>query len=377
MKTKKDRQSLKFSRQVAGIFLKISWINRKRPLESIKWIGRFSDQVKAHKQRKRMEKQGVCVPPVMIFSVTNRCNLSCSGCYASAQKRNCKAELSTKRYTELFREASDMGTGIIIMAGGEPLLRKDLLEKAGSFKNLLFPVFTNGTLMQNGYIDIFSRYRNLVPVLSIEGGSSATDSRRGQGTYRKVEEAASCLKRNGVMHGLSITLTSENFVEVMSPGFINRYYENGSSLFFFVEYVPTGINDRQLCLKPEQKKRIQSRIINLRLVFPSVFLSLPGDESKFGGCLAAGRGFIHVSSNGDLEACPFAPYSDINILQTTLADGLRSGFLETIRNNHSMLKEGEGGCTLWSNRQWVETRLKQPKPARKMDVAGIQLTEAS
>ena len=41
--------------------------------------------------------------------------------------------------------------------------------------------------------------------------------------------------------------------------------------------------------------------------YRALFVNVPGDEKDFGGCLSAGRGFVHVSAEGDLEPCPFAP----------------------------------------------------------------------
>jgi MoaA/NifB/PqqE/SkfB family radical SAM enzyme len=85
-----------------------------------------------------------------------------------------------------------------------------------------------------------------------------------------------------------------------------------------------------------------------------MFISFPGDESEFGGCLSAGRGFIHVGSDGSIEPCPFAPYSKDNIENVTLREALRSTFMENIRNNHEMLSEDTGGCALFKNKEWVK-----------------------
>ena len=83
-------------------------------------------------------------------------------------------------------------------------------------------------------------------------------------------------------------------------------------------------------------------------------IALPGDEEKFGGCLAAGRGFLHVSSTGAVEACPFAPFSDVNLKQISFTDALESRLLGRIRDNHHLLEEADGGCTLFENKEWVE-----------------------
>ena len=146
-------------------------------------------------------------------------------------------------------------------------------------------------------------------------------------------------------------------------------------MFFFIEYVPVCKADLCLCLTEKQKERISLRINNLRLIFPSLFLSLPGDEDQYGGCLASGRGFVHVSSTGNLEPCPFAPYSDTNLAKISLKEGLESDFLRTVRENHSELTETKGGCTLWTNKDWVEDQLQENTPSRLLN-STPELTEA-
>lgn len=348
----------RFSRQMISMFLKIFQINFRLGNRRF-WLKTLRNQINARKRRNELEKSGLEVPPVMIFSVTNRCNLKCAGCYANAQNRNMNNELPSERIRSLFSEASDLGTGIILIAGGEPLIRRDIIEAAACQEDTLFPVFTNGLMLQNGYMNLFSKNRNLIPVLSLEGDIGRTDQRRGKGVYDKVMEAASELKKRRMFYGMSITLSRNNFEEVMSPEFINDYYEKGCRLFFFVEYVPAGEADINNCLSSEQKSRISSRLTNLRLVFTSLFIALPGDEEQYGGCLAAGRGFVHVSSTGDLEPCPFAPYSDINLAGISLAEGLKSDFLGRIRSEHVNLGESKGGCTLWENREWTREMLRK------------------
>ena len=348
---------------MTAMFFKIWQINFSGR-NNIFWFRTLRNQLEAKKKRNEMGKNGLVVPPVMIFSITNRCNLNCAGCYAHAQKRNINNELSSDRIKKLFSEASDLGTGIILLAGGEPLMRKDIMEAAAAQKNTIFPVFTNGLLLQNGYMDLFSKNRNLIPVLSLEGDIIRTDKRRGSGVYGKVINAASEMNKQRMFYGMSITLNRNNFEEVMSPEFINDYYELGCRLFFFVEYVPIANGDSNNCLSDVQKSRMSSRLTNLRLVFSSLFIALPGDEDQYGGCLAAGRGFVHVSSTGDLEPCPFAPWSDVSLARKSLIEGLKSEFLKDIRAEHSNLKESAGGCTLWGNREWTEHMLNKTREKR-------------
>jgi len=252
-----------------------------------------------------------------------------------------------------------MGTGVVILAGGEPLLRKDLLESAAQHDDIIFPVFTNGVLMDSDLTRFFKKHKNLIPILSIEGDKSRTDERRGEGIYANVAMAAELLRRNKQFYGLSITLTRDNFDEVTDREYINHFHKQGCRLFFFVEYVPVNENDMSKCLSKEQKDRLANIRKQFREELPALYIMMPGDEKKYGGCLAAGRGFVHISAGGDVEPCPFAPYSDINIMSTDLEEALESSFLTRIRMNHELLKESEGGCALWENSEWVEAILNR------------------
>jgi MoaA/NifB/PqqE/SkfB family radical SAM enzyme len=324
------------------------------------WIRTLNRQSRAAEIRRKRIDRGLPAPPVIICSITSRCNLNCKGCYAMAREKGNGNELSSRRFGELIREAAGIGTNIILLAGGEPLLRKDILETAAREKETIFPVFTNATLLNGDYIRFFKKHRNLVPVLSIEGNRERTDARRGNGLYATVISAAEVLRRSKMFYGLSLTLTRDNYAELTDPVNLAYYHKRGCRLYFLVEYVPVGAGDMDKCLSPEQKSRLPEKLEELRQKLPALFVCLPGEEEKYGGCLAAGRGFVHISSTGDLEPCPFAPYSDTSIMDMSLNDALNSLLMKKIRSSHHLLKESAGGCTLWENREWVEAQLEKP-----------------
>lgn len=107
-----------------------------------------------------------------------------------------------------------------------------------------------------------------------------------------------------------------------------------------------------------QRKSLNEYITRYSSEFPALFLAFPGDEEYFGGCLSAGRGFIHISPSGELEPCPAAPFSDVNITRTPLKEALRSEFLTRIRKQHAMFSEAEGGCALWKRRDIIQSLLQ-------------------
>ena len=106
---------------------------------------------------------------------------------------------------------------------------------------------------------------------------------------------------------------------------------------------------------------LADRIESLKKAVKMVFTSFPGDEKYTGGCLAAGRGFVHVNMDGSVEPCPFSPYSDTNLSGITLAEALKSPFLASMRKGGFLMGEHEGGCLLFEKRSEVEELLRKAK----------------
>jgi MoaA/NifB/PqqE/SkfB family radical SAM enzyme len=118
----------------------------------------------------------------------------------------------------------------------------------------------------------------------------------------------------------------------------------GCRLAIFSEYVPVDNNDTLCALTTESKIALHN--FCLHNSDKILLIAFPGDEEHFGGCLAAGRGVAHISASGNLEPCPFAAYSDSNVLKAPLLDALASPLLKKIRSESHLLHEGEGGCAL-------------------------------
>jgi len=293
---------------------------------------------------------GRSVPGILIASVTRRCNLDCEGCYSKALRPGAAPELSDERFDELFREAVDMGVGTLLVAGGEPLVRMGLLERVAALRGPAVVVFTNGTLFDERAEDLFAR-SGMIPIFSVEGDAAFTAARRGEGVHEGALAAAAGLRRRGAPFGLSVTLTSRNADLALSDAFLERVAAIGASVLFMIEFVPVRPGTEALVLEARQKALLDDASRFDRRPFMTV--SLPGDEEAFGGCLAAGRGFIHLADDGALEACPFAPFSDSNAGSAGLAAALDSPMMRDIRARHSELTETKGGCALWNKKGWV------------------------
>ncbi|WOO36820.1 radical SAM protein [Anaerocolumna sp. AGMB13020] len=334
----------------------------KNPRESMFLTGYSVNAAKAAKLRHLYEQKGEHIPAFLIASITNVCNLQCTGCYARANSgcsdREERGVLTKEEWGRVFKEARELGISFILLAGGEPLVRRDIIEQAARYKEIIFPVFTNGTIIEEEYLTLLDHHRNLLPVLSMEGEENTTDSRRGKGIYQKVSNIMLAMKKKGILFGTSITVTKENKEEVTSADFLAKLKEKGCRLVFYVEYVPVSENTEILALEQSDRVFLDGRLNSLRESFQDmIFISFPGDEEAAGGCLAAGRGFFHINARGGAEPCPFSPYSDCNVKETGLREALKSPLFGKIKEKHGLLTEHIGGCTLFDQKDFVESLL--------------------
>ncbi len=334
---------------IALFFLRTIWWQKRAALRRQKWL-----------------KEGVHVPPFLILSVTDKCNLRCKGCLAFAHQghRSATRELSEDRLRSLVSEAHQLGISGIILAGGEPLMRKELLTITKDFPSIMFPLITNGTLIDEMVIRQFRAQHNVIPMISIEGNEWDTDERRGAGIYKRLEGVIAKLRAAGIFFGCSLTLTRSNVATITDTNFISDLVAGGTKLFLLLEYVAFEEGTDKWVVTDVQRRHLQQKIESFRAQLPALFFAIPEDEEQFGGCLSAGRGFVHINASGDVEPCPATPFSDASVQQMSLKEALQSNLLRTIRQQGLSLDEAEGGCVLWTEREWVRSLLPSKDSVR-------------
>ena len=313
----------------------------------------------ASKKRRKAEDDGEHIPPFLIASITSKCNLHCEGCYSRCNHATVDSEpvqqLTSAEWLRIFEEADEMGISFILLAGGEPMLRRDIIEAAGKMQNILFPVFTNGTFIDEEYYALFERSRNLVPIMSIEGNKKITDQRRGSGIYDRLMKNMDEFKNRGLIFGASVTVTTQNYGEVTSDAFLSTLSERGCKSVIYVEYVPVTEDSFALAPTDTEREYLMNEIKRLREEHSDmVYISFPGDEKSSGGCVAAGRGFFHINSHGGAEPCPFSPYSDVNVRTTSLREAMHSPLFSALQSGDILLDDHIGGCILHEKRELVE-----------------------
>jgi MoaA/NifB/PqqE/SkfB family radical SAM enzyme len=84
----------------------------------------------------------------------------------------------------------------------------------------------------------------------------------------------------------------------------------------------------------------------------------PGDEEFFGGCVSAGRGFAHVTPEGDLTPCPVSNIATHNLMSSSFRDGLASPLFQKIRENEHLLETEGMPCALFAHPKEVDELAK-------------------
>ncbi len=277
--------------------------------------------------RKKRDEEHCNIPWVILLDPTSACNMKCKGCWAAEYGHNSNLTLDEMR--RIVTEAKAIGTHFFMYTGGEPLIRKkDILTVARENSDCLFLAYTNGTLVDDAFCEEMNKCGNLSLALSIEGSEETTDGRRGDGAYQRTLKAMQMLKRHKCLFGTSICYTSQNYEAVTSDAFYDLMIENGARFAWYFHYMPVGSDaDTALLLSPEQREHVYRKIRenrNSKTGKPIFTVDFQNDAEFVGGCIAGGRNYFHINSEGDVEPCVFVHYSDSNIRKKSIIECLKS-----------------------------------------------------
>ena len=285
------------------------------------------------KQEENRKKYNCNIPWAILLDPTSACNLHCTGCWA-AEYGN-KLNLTFEEIDSIIQQGKELGVYMYIYTGGEPLVRKkDLIRICEKHQDCIFLCFTNATLIDEAFADEMLRVKNFVPAISLEGDEASTDSRRGKGTYQKVQKAMELLHRKKLLYGISSCYTSANFEAITSEEYYDSLIEMGAYFIWYFHYMPVG-NDAapELLPNPEQREAVYHRIRHLRAAKPLFAMDFQNDAEYVGGCIAGGKRYLHINANGDVDPCVFIHYSNANIRDCTLLEALQSPIFMAYHDN--------------------------------------------
>ena len=303
------------------------------------------DQSYEQAVEKFTQKYGEPPPSFIVFSPTQKCNLKCIGCYASSAA-NTPATIPYSYVDRVVSEVHDSwGSRFITISGGEPFMYKSegktLLDIFQKYNDMLFLIYTNGTVINEEVTQRLMESANATPAISVEGFEKETDERRGAGTHKKILETFERLRQAGVPFGVSVTATSKNVDVLLTDEFYDFYFQQqGACYMWQFQLMPIGRGKDKidLMVKPEKRLQLYRKWEKLLGEKRYCLADFWNSGVLVRGCIAYGRsgGYAYIDWNGNVTPCAFIPYYVDNIYDLynsgkTLSDAMFSDFMKNGR----------------------------------------------
>ncbi|HEY3396490.1 MAG TPA: putative heme d1 biosynthesis radical SAM protein NirJ2 [Armatimonadota bacterium] len=265
------------------------------------------------------------------WNTTRRCNQFCAHCYRSAGPEADPRELSTEEGKQLIAEIARAGFRLLVLSGGEPLLREDLLELVAATREQgLRPVLgTNGTLLTAELVRELQTAGAARVGISLDHTDPAQhDQWRGMsGAWEQTVAAMARCREAGLPFQMHTTVTDRN-QEVITD-LTDMAVQLGAAAHHIFFLVPTGRGEHLEAesLRAADYERLLSRLadkqqqapIELKPTCAPQFMRLArrrGLDLRFTkGCLA-GTSYCVIVPNGDVQPCPYLPLPVGNVRET-------------------------------------------------------------
>ena len=159
------------------------------------------------------------IPKWIAWEITRRCNLHCVHCRSSSElEAKAHPDFPTKEAFRILDEISSYAKPVIVLSGGEPLLRKDVFEIAqyGTDKGLRMCLATNGTLVTEEICEKIKDSGIRIVSLSLDGSEEVVhDNFRSQkGAFAGTIHAANLFKQYGIEFIINSSFTKRNQEEI-------------------------------------------------------------------------------------------------------------------------------------------------------------------
>jgi radical SAM protein len=310
-------------------------------------------------------------PLVLIWEVTQACELACEHCRADAQSMRHPDELTTDEGKALLDSAREFAENqLVVLSGGDPCKRSDLTElvRYGSEQGLSMSLTPSGTdeLTADVLEDLSEAGLRRI-ALSLDGGDAEShDAFRGEtGSFAATVDAAEAARDAGLPLQINTTVCAETVEQL--PTIRDRVRELGAVLWSVFFLVPVGRGQLLDSIEPERADRVMD------------WLAETADEEPFGiktteaphyrrvklqrraadgdaddgsadagrqrrGGIVAGDGFAFVSHTGDVYPSGFLPESAGNVREDDLVDCYRNSDLFTALRDRDRLSGKCGAC---------------------------------
>jgi pseudo-rSAM protein/SPASM domain protein len=218
------------------------------------------DQIKYHEGHVKSNS------PIVVWNMTNKCNLKCLHCYAEATTHRAEGELTTEEAKKFIDDVAEYNCPVLLFSGGEPFIRKDLFElaKYAKAKGLRPVISTNGTLITEEKARLAKEAGIMYIGVSLDGLQEVNDHFRGvPGAFEKaIEGMKNCLKV-GQKTGLRFTITKHNQKDL--EGVLIKLKEIGVSrcCVYHLDYTGRGKDILQHDLTHDETRKAISTFFEL------------------------------------------------------------------------------------------------------------------
>lgn len=179
--------------------------------------------------------------PVVIWNMTQSCNLKCKHCYADSEGRKYTGELSTEEGIKFLEDLAAFKVPVILFSGGEPLMREDIFQLVSKAARLGIraAVSTNGTLITGEVAERIKRAGVEYVGISLDGTGELNDRFRGKkGAFQKALEGIRACRKTDQKVGLRFTINRHNYEEIEDIFYLVK--EEGIPRICFYHLVYTG-----------------------------------------------------------------------------------------------------------------------------------------
>jgi AdoMet-dependent heme synthase len=308
---------------------------------------------------------------LVAWETTRNCNLACVHCRASAAHGPHTGELDTPEALRLLEQIAELGRPIVILTGGEPLLREDIFEIAayGTGLGLRMVMAPNGTLLTDAIAQKLAACGIRRLSISLDGDRAEThDAFRGvPGAFEGALRGIDCIKRAGIPFQINTTITRANLAEI--PRIQELAVALGAVAHHIFLLVPTGrgkyIVDQAIDAEQyeatlnwfyEQRGKTPLelkatcaphyyRILRQRAARERQPISFQthGLDAVTRGCLG-GIGFCFVSHTGEVQPCGFLNTPCGSVRRSSFAEIWRRSEVFTALRDYDRLTGKCGAC---------------------------------
>jgi radical SAM protein with 4Fe4S-binding SPASM domain len=283
------------------------------------------------------------------IELTFRCNLRCAHCYCNLPAKDSDAigkELKTDEILHFFDQIAEAGCLWLLITGGEPLLRKDLLEiyTYAKKKGFIITLFTNGTLMTPEIADALAEWPPYLAEITLYGATKETyeSITRIPGSFERCKKGIELLMKREIPLGLKTMAMTLNHNEIFQ---IKEYAEQLGVKFRFDPVLNARLDgSKEPChfrLSPEEVVKLdlmdEKRVKEWQRFCEKFIGPHPSDNLFHCG---AGIATFHMDPYGQMSTCEMTRFRSYDLRSGSFLEGWNEALAKFI----SLKPEGEYPC---------------------------------